>query len=111
MRLGDGIGGRLDVLGRQLETLDAAAPGTEDVRKLVGEQLPAFVRDYQRVPAPLRQTPRNGRTPDAQLVEGLKVIDRQLEQMSEQFAQNDLDALSTRGRYLETRYQGDDAAP
>ena len=48
-------------------------------------------------------------TPDQQLVDGLKVIGGQIDEMAGQLAQGDLDALSTRGRYLEIKYQGDTA--
>ena len=81
-----------------------------EVRKLVGEQLPDFIRDYQNVPANLRGVARNGQTPDGQLVEGLGVIDREIAQVSEQLAQGDLDGLATRARFLEIKYKGDDAA-
>ena len=102
----DRIGARLDQLAPQLATLDARAPAAEELRSLVAEQLPEFVRGYQRVPATLRTTPRNGKTPDAQLVDGLQLIERQIAEMSEQLAQGDLDTLATRGRYLEIKYRG-----
>ena len=106
--LSDQIGVRLETLQFQMAGLDESAPVAAEVRKLVGEQLPEFVRDYQKVPANLRTTPRNGKTPDAQLADGLKVIDTQLAELSEQLAQGDLDSLATRGRYLELKYQGQD---
>ena len=105
--LSDQIGVRLETLQFQMAGLDDSAPVAAEVRKLVGEQLPEFVRDYQKVPANLRTTPRNGKTPDAQLVDGLKVIDGELAQLSEQLAQGDLDTLATRGRFLELKYQGE----
>ena len=76
----------------------------------MGEQLPEFVRDYQRVPPTMRTTPRNGKTPDQQLTEGLDLIEREIGEMSEQLAQGDLDALATRGRFLEIKYREDGAA-
>lgn len=106
--LADRIGAKLMQLEPQLATLDPAAPAASEVRKLVGEQLPDFVKGYTAVPPALRGQPRNGQTPDAQLVEGLKVIDEQLGEMSAQLAQGDLDNLATRGRYLQIRYQGDE---
>lgn len=106
--LADQIGAKLSQLEPQLATLDPETPAAREIRKLVGEQLPDFVKGYTSVPAGLRGQPRNGKTPDAELVDGLKVIDRQLAEMSEQLAQGDLDNLSTRGRYLEIRYQGDE---
>jgi hypothetical protein len=79
------------------------------VRKLVGEQLPELLKGYARVPLPLRGVERNGKTPDAQLAEGLQLIDREISEMSSQLAQGDLDSLATRGRFLEIKYRDDDA--
>ncbi|KQM64292.1 hypothetical protein ASE75_09910 [Sphingomonas sp. Leaf17] len=103
----DQIGLRLDALGPQLARVEDDTPDAADLRRLIGEQLPAFVADYQRVPAPLRGVPRNGRTPDAELVAGLKVIDQEIGDMTNRLAQGDLDSLATRGRYLEIKYRGD----
>ncbi|WBH16512.1 hypothetical protein [Sphingomonas radiodurans] len=101
----DRIGVRLDTLGVQLATVDADAPVGADIRRLVGEQLPEFIRDYQRVPRELRHAERNGKTPDRQLVEGLELIEREIGQMSEELARGDLDSLETRGRFLEMKYK------
>ncbi len=103
----DQIGLRLDTLSPQLARVDDDTPDAADLRRLIGEQLPAFVADYQRVPAPLRGVPRNGRTPDAELVAGLKLIDQEIGDMTNRLAQGDLDSLATRGRYLEIKYRGD----
>jgi hypothetical protein len=101
----DRIGLRLDTLGTQLASVgDDVAIGA-DVRRLVAEQLPDFVRDYQRVPRELRGTERNGKTPDRQLVEGLELIEREIGQISEELARGDLDSLETRGRFLEMKYK------
>lgn len=106
----DAIAAKLDTLGAQLATLDEREPAAAEVRKLVGEQLPGLVEGYGRVPVPLRGVERNGRTPDAQLVDGLQVIDEELAKMSAQLAAGDLDLLATRGRYLEIRYREDGVA-
>ena len=103
----DRLDRRLDTLGVQLAALDDDSPAAVEVRRLVGEQLPDFVRDYQRVPADLRATPRNGKTPDQQLIDGLGVIEREVGEMSERLAQGDLDALETRRRFLEIKYQAE----
>lgn len=103
----DRIGERLATLQGQMTALDEDAPAAAEVRRLVGEQLPEFVRDYAKVPPAMRSTPRNGRTPDQQLVDGLEVIEREIGAMSDHLAQGDLDALQTRGRYLEIKYQGE----
>ena len=107
--LADQIGLRLDTLGLQLATLDEREPAAAEVRKLVGEQLPDFIKGYQRVPPPLRSVVRNGKTPDAELIDGLKVIERQIGEMTQQLAEGDLDQLATRGRFLEIKYSGDGA--
>lgn len=108
MPLVDGIGVKLDILANQLKTLNEAEPAAAEVRKLVGEQLPELIKGYQRVPNNLRGVDRFGQSPDKQLVDGLALIDQEISQMSAQLAQGDLDALATRGRYLQIRYRGDD---
>ena len=109
MTLVDRIGLRLETLTPQLATLDANTQEAVDVRKLIGEQLPAFVKDYEKVPPSLRTTPRNGRTPDSELVDGLKLIEQEIGEMTARLAQGDLDNLSTRGRFLEMKYKDDGA--
>lgn len=104
----DSIGVKLETLTPQLATLDENSPAASEVRKLVGEQLPELVKGYARVPEPLRRVERNGLTPDQQLAQGLQLIDDEIAEMTAQLAQGDLDALATRGRYLQIRYQGDD---
>ena len=106
----DRIGERLDTLSPQLARVEADSETALEIRRLIGEQLPAFVADYGRVPEPLRRTPRNGRTPDAALSDGLSVIEREIAGMTARLAQDDLDSLQTRGRYLEMRYSGDPPA-
>lgn len=105
----DGIGMRLDMLSPQLATLDEQQPAAAEVRKLLGEQLPELIRGYARVPEPLRAQARNGRSPDAQLADSLKLIDDEIREMSEQLAQGDLDSFATRGRFLEIKYRDDSA--
>lgn len=106
--LADSIGVRLDTLSAQLAGLAEDDLAAVEVRKLVGEQLPELVRGYQRVPEPLRRVPRNGRTPDEQLVDGLKVIDGEIAAMTQHLAQGDLDSLATRERFLQIKYQGEE---
>ena len=104
----DRIGSRLDALSPQLGKVDPGDENALELRRLVGEQLPAFVGDYARVPAPLRAVDRNGRSPDGQLVDGLQLIEAEIAAMTERLAQGDLDSLATRGRYLELKYRGEE---
>ena len=108
MPLVDSIGVKLETLSVQLKALDEREPAAAEVRKLIGEQLPELVKGYQRVPENLRGVDRFGQSPDRQLVDGLALIDQEIAQMSGQLAQGDLDALATRGRYLQVKYRGDD---
>jgi hypothetical protein len=100
------IGVRLDQLAPQLQTLDEANPASREVRKLVGEHLPELINSYKRIPEPLKRQEHGGKTPEQQLVDGLKLIDREIEAMTGQIARGELDKLATRGRYLEIRYDG-----
>lgn len=106
----DQIGARLETLSPQLGQLQDGDETAYELRRLIGEQLPAFVGDYQKVPPPLRGQVRNGRTPDKQLVDGLKLIDQEIAMMTERLAQDRLDSLQTRGRYLEMKYKDGDQA-
>lgn len=101
----DGIGVRLDTLSPQLASLDEGEPVAIEVRKLIGEQLPELLKGYAKVPPPLRSVARNGKSPDAQLADALRLIDEEIGQMSAQIAQGDLDSLETRGRFLEIKYR------
>lgn len=105
----DRLDQRLDTLGLQLGALDDGSPAAAEVRRLVGEQLPAFVKDYQRVPPAMRRTPHAGKTPDQQLADGLGVIEREIGELSEELARGDLDRLATRGRFLEIKYEDGEA--
>ena len=105
VRLVDQISQRLETLTPQLARVEDNTDAAYEVRKLVGEQLPAFIKDYERVPANLRGVARHGRSPDAELVDGLKLIDREIGEMTQRLAASDLDQLRTRGRYLELKYK------
>ncbi len=107
-RLVDGIAVRLDALGPQLQGLDPREPAAAEVRRLIGEDLPELVKGYQRVPTSLRREVRDGTSPDSQLIDGLKLVDSELLRMTELLAAGDLDALATRGKYLELKYKGED---
>lgn len=106
----DRIGQRLDALSPQLGRLDGETEAALEVRRLIGEQLPAFVNDYQKVPTTLRGLERNGKTPDAELISGLKLIEDEIAEMTQRLAQSDLDSLQTRGRFLEMKYRGEGEA-
>ena len=104
------IGLRLDELAPQLSTLNENDPAAREVRKLVGEHLPELINGYKRIPDSLKQKDNGGKTPEQQLVDGLKLIDREIETMTGQISRGELDKLAVRGRYLELKYDGDAAS-
>jgi hypothetical protein len=95
---------RLKALDPLVSRLDPAGPEADAVRGLIAVQLPALIDEFQRVPEVLRGTPRNGRTPEQTLVDGLRVIESETTETFERLAQTDLDGLQTRGRYLDMKY-------
>ena len=100
----DAIESRLETLAPQLMKLDQKEPAAVEIRRLLSDHLPQLVTGYQSIPAPLRSQPRNGRVPDAQLVEGLSVIEQEIATMTEQLASGDLDNLAAQNRFLEMKY-------
>src|SRR3546814_7486947 len=97
------MGGRLETLAPQLQSLDQNEPAALEVRRLLSDHLPELVTGYQSIPEPLRRQERNGRVPENQLMEGLEVIDREIGSMTENLAAGDLDKLATHNRFLEDR--------
>jgi hypothetical protein len=57
----------------------------------------------------LRKEERNGSTPDAQLQDGLKVISKEIDTVTRQLANGELDKLAVRGRFLEMKYIGEES--
>ena len=106
-RLVDGIGVKLENLVPQLATLDEREPAAAAIRRLIGDELPELVKGYTRVPQGLRTVDTDGIVPERQLLDGLRVVDTELQRMSEQLARGDLERLATQGKFLELKYQGD----
>lgn len=101
----DSIGVRLETLAPQLERLNPAEPVAQDIRRLLADHLPELVTGYQSIPVPLRREERNGRVPEKQLIDGLGVIDAEIDRVTQQLASGDLDKLATQNRFLELKYQ------
>jgi hypothetical protein len=104
----DRIGNYLEALGPQLEGLDPQVLEAQEVRRLIGEELPELVRGYRKLPSELRQKPlHGGPSPERQLIDGLTTIDEQLGRLHHRLAQGDLHSLATHQRYLELKYKND----
>ncbi|MFM7027792.1 MAG: hypothetical protein ACKOXK_03835 [Chakrabartia sp.] len=106
-RIADQIGLKLEQIAPQLAVLDEREPAAHEIRRLIADELPELVNGYLRVPGHLRRDGMNGLSPDRQLVDGLGVVESELQRMSEQLASGDLHKLATQGRYLELKYQGE----
>ncbi|GGD49704.1 hypothetical protein [Croceicoccus pelagius] len=100
----DQIGVQLDGLGVQLQGLDENTPAAVSVRNLVTRDLPEVVSSYTKIPRHLRSQESAGSTPDSQVTESLKSISREIDTVTRQLAEGDLDALAVRTRYLDYKY-------
>lgn len=107
VRLVDQIGVQLDALGLQLDRIGQDQPGTAEIRKLVGEDLPGLVSTYTAIPAHLRAEPRaGGGTPDEALTDSLGRISGEIDSVTRQLASGPIDALAIKARYLDYKYGG-----
>lgn len=105
VQLVDSIGVKLETLAPQLARLNPQEPAALEVRRLLSDHLPELVTGYQAIPEPMRRQERNGRVPEKQLIEGLSVIESEIDRMTQQLASGNLDSLSTHSRFLELKYQ------
>lgn len=107
--LADQIGQRIAALRPQLDTLAPNAPEAIELRRLVGEELPHLVEGYKRVPVNMRRQERNGRVAERDLIDGMRLLDEEVDDLARAIAARDMDSLSSHKRYLEMRYRGDEA--
>jgi hypothetical protein len=104
VQLVDRLGLQLDALGVQLEGLDEKQPAIAEVRKLVGEHLPGVVSAYTSIPSHLRSEKRAGRTPDDQLADSLSRISHEIDSVTRQLAEGQIDNLAVQTRFLDYKY-------
>jgi len=105
----ESISQQLEALTPQLAALDVQTPAAQELRRLLGEELPELVRGYHKVPPALTRQPLyGGPSPEQHLVEGLQNIGKQVARVHERLAADDLHALATHKRYLELKYKPED---
>ena len=106
------MGGQLDALAAQLETMagtaDEAHPAMSEVRELVGDYIPETIDNYRKIPEHLRGEDHAGGTADARLVESLTKISGELDRVTRKLAEGAMDDLAVKSRYLDYRFGGDD---
>lgn len=105
----DAISAKLATLEQQLAAVPEGDPVAQDVSRLLAKHLPELVDRYTRVPAEQRRETieSDGRSLDTTLVEGLRVVEEQLDRASRALAENDRDAVRIQGKFLEQRYRND----
>lgn len=105
----DAISARLATLDTQLARVPPGDPVAQDLSRLLGRHLPELVERYTRIPADQRSRTieADGRSLDATLVEGLKVVEAELGRASDSLAAADRDAVRIQGKFLEARYTDD----
>lgn len=105
--LADQLGARIAALEPQLATLEEGSYEARELRRLMADELPDLVTKFTQVPKHLQGEERNGRVPEQDLVEGLRVLDQQIADVSRSMGVSQMDQLSSQKRYLELRYQDD----
>jgi hypothetical protein len=101
----DQINSSLGTLKQTLERTDPMDPDAQDARRLMSIHLPGLIDRYAKVPPAYRsETDGEGKTIDQRLVEGLSATRTALGEVSERLAKRDVDAFSTQGRFIESKY-------
>lgn len=109
--LTDTLAQRLADLAPQTARLDPRSPAADSVRKLIATELPDLIDHWRAVPLSRRTIAQSdGRTPNAQLTDGLRLIDAEISRMTDHLAHGALDAVAVQGRYLEMKYGGIDTS-
>lgn len=109
----DAINQQLPMLESRLGETNQLDPLAQDARRLMGKHLPELIERYERVPAAYRaEQDGEGLTVDQRLIQGLDAAKTALDDLGRRMAREDMNALETQGRFIESRYKdGGDSAP
>ena len=108
----DAISQRLPLLESRLGEVDALDPLAQDARRLMGKHLPELIERYERVPPAYRgERDGEGMTVDERLATSLDAARTALDDIGAKLTKGDLDAFSTQGRFIESRYKDDPGTP
>ena len=101
----DALSAVLPSLKQTLERVDELDPNAQDARRLMSIHLPGLIERYSHVPAAYRnEKDGEDKSADERLVEALAAGRSALGEISEKLARNDLAALETQGRFIQSRY-------
>lgn len=101
----DRISALLPPLTQTLDRVETLDPKAQDARRLMSLHLPGLVDRYLNVPSAYRsERDGEGKTVDERLVEGLAAGREALSGVCERLARDDVAALETQGRFIESRY-------
>jgi hypothetical protein len=104
----DALSAVLPSLRQTLERVDTLDPNAQDARRLMSVHLPGLMERYSHVPAAYRgEQDGEGKSADERLVEALSASRAALAEISEKLARDDLAALETQGRFIQSRYGQD----
>jgi hypothetical protein len=104
----DALSAVLPSLKQTLERVDTLDPNAQDARRLMSIHLPGLMERYSHVPPAYRgEQDGEGKSADERLVEALSATRAALAEISEKLARDDLAALETQGRFIQSRYGQD----
>lgn len=102
----DAISAQLPLLEKRLETLDPLDPLAQDARRLMGQHLPDLLGRFEKVPVAYRQQQDGGgMSVEDRLLSGLGAARLAIDDIGKKFAETDLNAFETQGRFIESRYK------
>lgn len=101
----DRIFQRLGDLQPHLATLAPQSTAAWEARRLLGDHLPRLILAYEAIPDSVREEDREVR---ARLRAGLETVADALDQLCGEVCRNPLMTFETQGRFLESRYRGED---
>jgi hypothetical protein len=102
----DRIFQRLGDLQPHLATLAPHSTAAWEARRLLGDHLPRLVLAYEAIPASAREDEPEVRT---RLRTGLATVADALDELCREVCRNPLMTFETQGRFIESRYRGEDA--
>lgn len=102
----DRIFRRLGDLQPHLATLAPNSSAAWEARRLLGDHLPRLILAYEAIPASAREEDPEVRS---RLNAGLETVADALDELCREVCRNPLMTFETQGRFLESRYRGEDA--